>query len=334
MTYKVLNKKFIEFSKSIHHKTFNFQLYETVVVIDDYSEFSKNIIRDLKEVEEIFSANGLNFMQLPATTDNEIEELKPILSHFFPFINNYHLKKFSLNNFKQGILFINGDEICFTKFRTISTPAIKYYAENIVTFEEVFHMPIPWKSNIELDKETKNEIKAINTKIAELKKTGKYIFILPIIEEFLAEEKKGLEINNYLSPLNIDNNLTITLPKFNNFKVNFSTLTKCVYLLFLKHDDGIFLEDLKNHKQELLNFYKRLSNRNDFDKMILSIDKIIDTNTNEIYVHLSRIKSFFYKNFNKQIADKYIIDGRKNFKKTISLDAHSIWWEEDAQPLF
>lgn len=335
MTYSVLNRKFVEFSKSTHYKTFNFQLYETVVVIDDGSDFSNIIIRNIEEVKEVFSTNRLNFIVLQATINTENEEFKPILNHLFPFIKNYELQNLSLNNFKQGFLFINGNDICFTKFKTISEPVINYYAENITVLEEVFHMPIPYEKNdIELDEETKQKIKAINTKIAELKETGKYIFILPIIEKFLEEEKKGLEVTDYISPVNIAVNLTITLPKFNNFEINFSTLTKCVYLLFLKHDDGIYLEDLKNYKQELLNFYKRLSNRNDFDKMILSIDKLVDTNTNEIYVHLSRIKSFFYKNFNQQIAEKYIIDGRKNFKKSISLEYHSIWWNEDCQPLF
>lgn len=68
-----------------------------------------------------------------------------------------------------------------------------------------------------------------------------------------------------------------------------------MYLLFLKHPQGIKLNELGNYKKELVSIYFSVSNQLDYDKMIKSVDDVINLETKAIYTHLSRIKSAYYK---------------------------------------
>ena len=55
-----------------------------------------------------------------------------------------------------------------------------------------------------------------------------------------------------------------------------------------------------------------------------SINDILNTETNAIYVHLSRIKSVFTKMLSPKIAESYYIDGGKNKVKFIKFNQNSI----------
>jgi hypothetical protein len=102
-------------------------------------------------------------------------------------------------------------------------------------------------------------------------------------------------------------------------------------LLFLNHPEGILLSALKNYKNELLAFYKSVSNKDDLNKMTASIDDVINTKTNAIYVHLSRIKSTITKLVHPSIAEHYFIDGGKNKSKKAKIRRHSILWDKKPQ---
>jgi hypothetical protein len=60
--------------------------------------------------------------------------------------------------------------------------------------------------------------------------------------------------------------------------------------------------------------------------MLLSVYDIIDTKTNAIYVHLSRIKSAFTKAVHPSIAEYYFIDGGKSKPKKVKINKELIHW--------
>jgi len=127
-----------------------------------------------------------------------------------------------------------------------------------------------------------------------------------------------LFLKEILSPLEIrDENYQILLPKY-GIEIELSHLTKSIYILFLLHEE-IRLTNLKEHKRELLKIYKQVSNRENYDQMVQSVEDVINLETNAIYVHLSRIKAAFYSKLDWGIAEHYCISGARNEPKSIKL---------------
>lgn len=327
----MLTKEFIDNTNTKAYKSINIDLYKTIYLIN---------IEESNEYQKIFAEANFSVKTL---TKNKAEEntFENVTSYLFPFLKKGYLYKnksvFSFDTNQSGILLINGSDYFFTQVKTLSSNFLQQYASSLVNNEDIYE-PISIEdledSGITLNDEAKKQIKTISTQIDKLKESGQYLHILPILENFIREERKAIDSTSFLSSIIVGRDLKISLPQFNDLEIKFSTLTKCIYLLFLNHKEGIYLNDLINYKIELIDYYKQLSTRDDYDKMLLSIDKIIDLNSNEIYVHLSRIKSFFYKKFDKQIADNYIIKGAKKAKKSISLTSDLIIWKNKHDNLF
>ncbi|GFD93130.1 hypothetical protein KUL156_43020 [Alteromonas sp. KUL156] len=327
----MLTKEFIDNTNTKAYKSINIGLYKTIYLIN---------IEESNEHQKIFVESNITVKKL---TKNKGEEntFENVTSYLFPFLKKGYLYKnksvFSFDNNQSGILLINGSDYFFTEVKTLSSNFLQQYISSLVNNEDLYE-PISIEdledSGITLNDEAKKQIKTISTQIDKLKESGQYLHILPILENFIKEERKTIDSTSFLSPIIVGKDLKISLPQFNDLEIKMSTLTKCIYLLFLNHKEGIYLNYLINYKIELIDYYKQLSTRDDYDKMLLSIDKIIDLNSNEIYVHLSRIKSFFYKKFDKQIADNYIIKGAKKAKKSISLTSDLIIWKNKHDNLF
>lgn len=327
----MLTKEFIDNTNTKAYKSINIGLYKTIYLIN---------IEESNEFQKIFAESNITVKILTKNMaeENTIENVK---SYLFPFLKKGYLYKnesvFSFDTNQSGILLINGSDYFFTEVKTLSSNFLQQYISSLVDNEGLYE-PISIEdledSGITLNDEAKKQIKTISSQIDKLKESGQYLHILPILESFIKEERKAIDSTSFLSSIIVGRNLKISLPQFNDLEIKMSTLTKCIYLLFLNHKEGIYLNDLINYKIELIDYYKQLSTRDDYDKMLLSIDKIIDLNSNEIYVHLSRIKSFFYKKFDKQIADNYIINGAKKAKKSISLTSDLIIWKDKHDNLF
>ncbi|WP_028892246.1 hypothetical protein [Tenacibaculum sp. 47A_GOM-205m] len=327
----MLTKEFIDNTNTKAYKSFNIGLYKTIYLIN---------IEESNEYQKIFTESNITVKTL---TKNKAEEktIENVTSYLFPFLKKGYLYKnesvFSFDTNQSGILLINGSDYLFTEVKTLSSNFLQQYISSLVNNEGLYE-PISIEdledSGITLNDEAKKQIKTISSQIDKLKESGQYLHILPILENFIKEERKTIDSTSFLSSIIVNEDLKISLPQFNDLEIKMSTLTKCIYLLFLNHKEGIYLNDLINYKTELIDYYKQLSTRDDYDKMLLSIDKIIDLNSNEIYVHLSRIKSFFYKKFDKQIAGNYIINGAKKAKKSISLTSDLIIWENKHDNLF
>lgn len=189
-----------------------------------------------------------------------------------------------------------------------------------INFNEVDYLPVninDYKDDsIKLDAETEKKLEILLNKLEEIKDNGQLLQVLPIIEKYL---KKNNSSNRELSTLKIDINYNLLLVDY-NIEIKLSHLTKSIYLLFLNNPKGIKLTELENYAEELLGYYKVISNRDDYDKMKGSISDIINTKSNAIYVHLSRIKSAFINVIHPDIAKNYYIDGGKMETKKILLD--------------
>lgn len=72
-------------------------------------------------------------------------------------------------------------------------------------------------------------------------------------------------------------------------EVMMPTLPKALYFVFLNHPEGFPLKHLIDYREELLSWYRKLSNRTDAEKYI---NKLIDSTDNSANEKISHIGKF------------------------------------------
>ena len=162
-------------------------------------------------------------------------------------------------------------------------------------------------------------IEKIKKDIQNLKELGFYGLLIKEIGSVLFED----EINKKMfepSRLVMDDEFKIYLPDFNNMEIEMTPLPKSLFILFLRHPQGIYLKSLIDYKKELLEIYKLLSYRETFFMMVESIDRICNPTDGSINEKLSRIKEAFQKKMSIDTAKHYIVFGDRGMKKKIELD--------------
>jgi hypothetical protein len=93
-------------------------------------------------------------------------------------------------------------------------------------------------------------------------------------------------------------------------EVKMPALPKALYLVFLNHPEGFPLKHLIDYREELLSWYRKLSNRKKIDK---SIDDLTDPTNNSANEKISRIGKAFrdaVEDYNHSIDD-FIPTGSK-----------------------
>jgi hypothetical protein len=175
-----------------------------------------------------------------------------------------------------------------------------------------------------LDEEAAQIVNDLKEKLAALTDSGQLLFIVPILKDLLDKQTEKIDFKS-ISKITIDKQNKIVLPYFKK-EVELSHLTKSVYFLFLKHPEGINLKELAKYKKELLTIYVSVSNQLDHDKMIKSIEDVVNLETKAIYTHLSRIKSAFYKIMDASHANYYIVSGNGENNRKVLFNTNAVDW--------
>lgn len=332
--YKFENLQKIEIN---HTNNFLSELENCVVFIpnDNQQKITDFIYLNIQEIKKDFRKIYKQFFlynNIVSETNlpNELKYRFPILNKFNPSYNTNQsiLNSFNIPDNKRGLLVIGKDKSEFILFDFLAVDDFFQFTQDYISYlyeddEGDFMLPSGNEDcdhNIKLDKETEEKVQSILSQLNDLKSNGKLLKVLPIVENYIKEQ--NLDINQ-LSKLEVDDDYNIYLIDY-NLEIKLSHLTKSIYLLFLDYPEGILLSELSKYRTKLIDIYKEVSNRNDLDKMLTSIDAVLDIKTNAIYVHLSRIKSEFTKVLHPNIAKHYIIYGDKLKPKKISLDKNLI----------
>ena len=184
--------------------------------------------------------------------------------------------------------------------------------------------------------ESKLDTDEIKQKIDSIKAEGKFgvlaeaiMYMLETIKDEkpeilskikpLIEQNNMLEIKVILSPIYIDKHYNIFLPNFGNQEVKMHALPKAVYLLFLKHRNGIRFKELYQYKSELLDIYYKITNKDNKEEIEKAIDDLVDMTNPSINQKCSRIREAFRKIMDEHIAKYYYIDGANGEPKKINL---------------
>lgn len=128
-----------------------------------------------------------------------------------------------------------------------------------------------------------------------------------------------------LSHLHISRGGRIFLSDFGK-DVKMDTRAQAFYFLFLRHPEGIRFKDMADYRDELLDIYWHLVDRERAD-VEKTIDNLINPLGNEMNVCSSRIKAAFKNVVGEHVAKFYCIEGPAGGTKKVPLDRDLVIWE-------
>lgn len=141
---------------------------------------------------------------------------------------------------------------------------------------------------------------------------------VPLLEELRIEAAKGK-----LSRLVITKDYRFILED-DHREVELQPVHKAVYLLFLAHPEGIEFKRLGEYREELLRYYLATAKMMDKEKIIESVDHLVNPLDNGINEKCSRIKKVFLELMDEYRASYYFISSHT--QKHIA-GSSRIWFE-------
>ena len=157
----------------------------------------------------------------------------------------------------------------------------------------------------------------VRERIAKLRQRG--------IAEYLLEQL--IHPDNHLSRMVITKDWRIVLPDYNNMEIKMEPLVKAVYLLFLRHPEGIAFKQLPDYREELTGIYVKLKPAGLTDRAMQSIEDVTNPMLNSINEKCARIRGAFVGQFDDYMAKSYYVDGARGEAKKIALARTMVVWE-------
>lgn len=157
------------------------------------------------------------------------------------------------------------------------------------------------------------------------------LIVLFFVEKNRSKEAQGRIVSQVpdksekLSRLIITKDYSILLPEYYNLEIKMEPIVKAVYLLFLKHPEGIIFKHLPDYREELTQIYLKLKPNGMNEKVLQSIEDVTNPTLNSINEKCARINSAFQ--FDSNIAKHYYIDGKRGEAKKIALPRDLVVWE-------
>lgn len=330
-----------------HSLPFTPSIYDVIYVEDEYNHVVNQYIQEhYEEIKQMFAAKELTFNYLPKICQLPVSQ--EVLQYMFPYLlsdTTYVSGRITMDDFKQYVCqgsiegpalihfihtpFIEKDGYMFSYSPLVAESDVsmddqlKSYLNHTSPTGEImacvaFQSPdedtadlyfVNCDHNLMACKSTEDLTEEIQVRIRELRRRGVQLHLIrDLIEEIPT-----------LSRLVVDKEFRIFLPGYNNVEIVMSPLPKAVYLLFLKHPEGIPFKQLRDHYTELMDIYKQISNRVIEDNIEKSIRDITDPTKNSINEKCARIREAFLKQFDEVYAKFYYITGFRGKPKRILL---------------
>jgi hypothetical protein len=129
-----------------------------------------------------------------------------------------------------------------------------------------------------------------------------------------------------LSPIHITKDLQIKLPLYDK-EIELPPVQKAVFLLFLKHPEGIYFKNLINHHTELYKLYRKLAIRGSSINHAATVMDLVNPLSNSMNEKCSQIKKRIQAILDDSLAKHYYISGSKGELKRIDISPEMIVWE-------
>lgn len=126
-------------------------------------------------------------------------------------------------------------------------------------------------------------------------------------------------VTGRLSRIEIDRDTRIRLPEILDKPLGLNPLQRTVYILFLRHPEGIVLRLISDYARELEEIYRVVKSTTDSVRAREAIANLCDPINGTLHQQLSRIKTRILKVLpNKKIAYAYAIQGKHSDPYTIA----------------
>ena len=129
------------------------------------------------------------------------------------------------------------------------------------------------------------------------------------------------------SRITITKDCTVLLTDYDNKEVKMEPMTKAVFLLYLKHPEGIAFKQLPDYRNELIDIYSKIKPLGLNDRVLKSIEDVTNPLLNSINEKCSRVKAAFLPLVDVTLVDHYYIIGRGGEEKKIILPRNLVIWE-------
>jgi hypothetical protein len=172
-------------------------------------------------------------------------------------------------------------------------------------------------ADIQFGEEVTKLLEEVRERVEILKQRGVPIKIL---EKYIEEKPR-------LSRLVITKDMRIILPDYQNMEIPMEPINKAVYLLFLRHPEGILFKHLPDYRKELAEIYQKIKPLGLNERALKSIEDVTNPCLNSINEKCARIRGAFVSRFDDNLAKNYYIFGWRGFEKKISLDRKLVIWE-------
>ena len=110
-------------------------------------------------------------------------------------------------------------------------------------------------------------------------------------------------------------------------EVHMEPLVKAVYLLFLKHPEGIVFKDLPDYRMELADIYNKVRPWGLNERALRSIEDVTNPLLNSINEKCARIRKVFATILDSSVEEHYYIRGTRGKAKCIDLPREMVVWE-------
>lgn len=110
-------------------------------------------------------------------------------------------------------------------------------------------------------------------------------------------------------------------------EVHMEPLVKAVYLLFLRHPEGIIFKNLPDYRQELTKIYSDVRPWGLTDRALQSIEDVTNPVLNSINEKCARIRKAFANLVGSKMVEHYCIKGPRGKAKGITLPRELVVWE-------
>ena len=127
--------------------------------------------------------------------------------------------------------------------------------------------------------------------------------------------------------IRITKDLRILLPDRFDTEIRLRPLVKTVFLLFLRHPEGIRFGDLQDYRKELMELYMGISRRSSRELAEQSIDRLTDPKDNSIHEKAANLAAALARYFRPDRLPAYTLTGKAGTPKRIRLDRALVEWE-------
>lgn len=169
----------------------------------------------------------------------------------------------------------------------------------------------------------------------ELKQLHRSILIAEVKEKVRMLKELGMSDGEIVSSLRISQSLKKLVISRNyriflggeRKEVHLEPLVKAVYLLFLKHPEGIVFKDLPDYRMELADIYNKVRPWGLNERALRSIEDVTNPLLNSINEKCARIRKVFTTILDSSVAEHYYIKGTRGKAKCIDLPRELVVWE-------